>query len=174
MSRPARRSGAALPLNRKRSVEQSAPQHPSTSAPLTRRALTGLAWSAPAVALAVAAPAAATSQPTETVGLRILDPTIEAEPGQTFPIRVRFLDAAGQGVVANLMIANGDGALMFSHPGYRGGEFDATTYATTDQTGSATFTAELDSGTSPGQNYDYSVRSYGSTNTVALGKVVVV
>ncbi|MCJ1698415.1 hypothetical protein MT356_01690 [Rathayibacter festucae] len=155
-------------------MEQSAPQHPSTSAPLTRRALTGLAWSAPVVALAVATPAAATSQPIETVGLRILEPRIEAKPGETFPIRVQFLDAAGQGVIANLVITNGNGALMFSHPGYRGGDFDSTTYATTDQTGSATFTAELDSGTSPGQNYDYSVRSYGSTNIVTLGKVVIV
>lgn len=109
-----------------------------------------------------------------TSGLRILEPTVQANPGNTFPIRVQFLDAVGEGVIANLVITNGDGALMFSHPGYRGGEFDSTTYATTDQTGSATFTAELDSGTSAGEKYDYSVSSYGAINSVVSGRVVVV
>jgi len=137
--------------------------------PLTRRSMTGLAWSAPVIALSVATPASAASAPASMPGLRFVQSEIHAAPGATFSIQLTYRGAAGQVTDDFLMLSTGP----TSTNGYAGpddpgpglglglasaystpGVLDTTAYAPTDATGLATFTGTLAPWARPGDVYD--------------------
>lgn len=149
-------------------MEHHDAQQPPTRA-LTRRTVTGVAWSAPVIALSVATPASAASMPAPMPGLRFVQPEIYAAPGTTFSIQLTSRDAAGQVTGDFLMLSTGP----TSASGYAGpddpgpglglglaggystpGVLDTTAYTPIDATGLATFTGTLAPWARPGDVYD--------------------